>query len=122
MVREALRDLVAQTPTAVLIIEDEPVISLDLANIIEEMGVQGHGKIAMTRIEAVAAAKATTPGLKAGGYPARRRQLGDRRGARYPCRNHGTGGFHHGLSGAASDRRDARSRHSSSPSRSFRKA
>jgi CheY-like chemotaxis protein len=62
MVREALRDLVAQTPTAVLIIEDEPVISLDLANIVEEMGHK-VAAIATTRSEAVAAAKAATPGL-----------------------------------------------------------
>lgn len=62
MVRDALRDLVAQTPVAVLIIEDEPVISLDLANIVEEMGHK-VAAIATTRNEAVTAAKAMRPGL-----------------------------------------------------------
>jgi DNA-directed RNA polymerase specialized sigma24 family protein/CheY-like chemotaxis protein len=62
MVRDALLDLVAQTPASVLIIEDEPVISLDLANIVEEMGHK-VAAIATTRTEAVAAAKASAPGL-----------------------------------------------------------
>ena len=62
MVRDALLDLVAQTPASVLIIEDEPVISLDLANIVEEMG-HTVAAIATTRTEALAAAKATLPGL-----------------------------------------------------------
>ncbi len=62
MVRDALLDLVAQTPATVLIIEDEPVISLDLANIVEEMG-HTVVAIATTRTEAVAAARETKPGL-----------------------------------------------------------
>ena len=62
MVKEALYDLVAQVPVAVLIIEDEPVISMDLSNIVEEMGHEVCAT-ATTRREAVAAAKATRPGL-----------------------------------------------------------
>jgi CheY-like chemotaxis protein/DNA-directed RNA polymerase specialized sigma24 family protein len=62
MVKEALYDLVAQVPVSVLIIEDEPVISMDLANIVEEMGHEVCAT-ATTRREAVAAAKATLPGL-----------------------------------------------------------
>jgi len=62
MVKEALYDLVAQVPVSVLIIEDEPVISMDLANIVEEMGHEVCAT-ATTRREAVAAAKATRPGL-----------------------------------------------------------
>ena len=62
MVRDALLDLVAQTPANVLIIEDEPVISLDLANIVEEMG-HTVAAIATTRTEAVAAARQHRPGL-----------------------------------------------------------
>jgi CheY-like chemotaxis protein len=62
MVKEALYDLVAQVPVSVLIIEDEPVISMDLQNIVEEMGHHVCGT-ATTRREAVAAAQATKPGL-----------------------------------------------------------
>jgi CheY-like chemotaxis protein len=62
MVKEALYDLVAQVPVSVLIIEDEPVISMDLANIVEEMGHHVCAT-ATTRREAVAAAQATKPGL-----------------------------------------------------------
>jgi len=62
MVKEALYDLVAQVPVSVLIIEDEPVISMDIANIVEEMGHEVCAT-ATTRREAVAAAKATKPGL-----------------------------------------------------------
>jgi len=62
MVKEALYDLVAAVPVSVLIIEDEPVISMDLANIVEEMGHEVCAT-ATTRREAVAAAKATRPGL-----------------------------------------------------------
>ncbi len=62
MVKEALYDLVAQVPKSVLIIEDEPVISMDIANIVEEMGHEVCAT-ATTRREAVAAAKATRPGL-----------------------------------------------------------
>lgn len=62
MVKEALYDLVAQVPVSVLIIEDEPVISMDLQNIVEEMGHHVCGT-ATTRKEAVAAAQATKPGL-----------------------------------------------------------
>jgi DNA-directed RNA polymerase specialized sigma24 family protein/CheY-like chemotaxis protein len=62
MVKEALYDLVAQSPTSVLIIEDEPIISLDLSNIVEEMG---HNVFAVvrTRKEAVNAVGKWRPGL-----------------------------------------------------------
>jgi DNA-directed RNA polymerase specialized sigma24 family protein/CheY-like chemotaxis protein len=62
MVKQALYDLVAQVPVSVLIIEDEPVISMDLQNIVEEMGHHVSGT-ATTRKEAVAAAQASKPGL-----------------------------------------------------------
>jgi CheY-like chemotaxis protein/DNA-directed RNA polymerase specialized sigma24 family protein len=62
MVKQALYDLVAQVPVPVLIIEDEPVISMDLSNIVEEMGHQVCAT-ATTRREAVAAAQKTRPGL-----------------------------------------------------------
>lgn len=62
MVKEALYDLVAAVPVSVLIIEDEPVISMDLSNIVEEMGHEVCAT-ATTRTEAVAAAKSLNPGL-----------------------------------------------------------
>ena len=62
MIEGALYDLVAQTPTSVLIIEDEPIISMDLSNIVEEMGHSVQA-VVTTRKEAVAAAKKTSPGL-----------------------------------------------------------
>jgi DNA-directed RNA polymerase specialized sigma24 family protein len=62
MVEEALYDLVAQTPTSVLIIEDEPIISMDLSNIVEEMG-HNVMSVVRTRREAVEAAHRSPPGL-----------------------------------------------------------
>jgi CheY-like chemotaxis protein/DNA-directed RNA polymerase specialized sigma24 family protein len=62
LVETAVRDLVAQTPTSILIIEDEPMISLELANIVEEMGHSVAG-VATSRNKAVAAAGETSPGL-----------------------------------------------------------
>lgn len=62
MVEEALYDLVAQTPTSVLIIEDEPIISMDLSNIVEEMG-HTVANVVRTRREAVEAAAKSAPGL-----------------------------------------------------------
>jgi CheY-like chemotaxis protein/DNA-directed RNA polymerase specialized sigma24 family protein len=62
MVEGAVHDLVAQTPTPILIIEDEPIISLELANIVEEMGHSVAG-VATSRTKAVRAAEETSPGL-----------------------------------------------------------
>jgi CheY-like chemotaxis protein len=62
MTEEAIIDLAAQKPTSVLIIEDEPVISLDLSHIIEEMGHSISG-VATTRREAIGSLTQSTPGL-----------------------------------------------------------
>ncbi|MBX7198988.1 MAG: response regulator [Rhodospirillaceae bacterium] len=62
MVAEALYGLVAQTPISVLIIEDEPIISMDLSNIVEEMG-HTVANVVRTRREAVEAAAKSAPGL-----------------------------------------------------------
>ena len=58
----AKADLRAQQPTRILIIEDEPVIALDLAGTVERHGHLVVG-IATTRDEAVAMARETGPGL-----------------------------------------------------------
>jgi CheY-like chemotaxis protein len=51
-----------QAETDILIIEDEPVIAMDIAGIIRQAGHRVLG-IATTRDEAVAMARATSPGL-----------------------------------------------------------
>ena len=62
MVGQAVREISTQPSTRVLIIEDEPIISLDLQSIVREMGHTVAG-IATTRDEAVRAARTTEPGL-----------------------------------------------------------
>jgi len=62
MTGQAVREISDQPSTKVLIIEDEPIISLDLQSIVREMG---HEVVATatTRDEAVRAARRTEPGL-----------------------------------------------------------
>jgi CheY-like chemotaxis protein/DNA-directed RNA polymerase specialized sigma24 family protein len=62
LIEIAHKELDAQSRTDVLIIEDEPIIALDISRIVKE---QGHNVIttAATRDEAVAAAKEHRPGL-----------------------------------------------------------
>ncbi|HEX7116407.1 MAG TPA: response regulator [Steroidobacter sp.] len=62
MVAQAVREISNQASTKVLIIEDEPIISLDLQSIVREMG-HTVAAIATTRDEAVRAARKTEPGL-----------------------------------------------------------
>ena len=62
MVAQAVREISSQPSTKVLIIEDEPIISLDLQSIVREMG-HSVAAIATTRDEAVSAARRTEPGL-----------------------------------------------------------
>jgi CheY-like chemotaxis protein/DNA-directed RNA polymerase specialized sigma24 family protein len=58
----AKQDLRAQPPTRILIIEDEPIIALDVARIVEGSG-HGVTGIATTHKEAVELAHAEQPGL-----------------------------------------------------------
>ena len=58
----ASREIAEQVATNVLIIEDEPLIALDLENVVTSIGHQVQ-TIARTRTEAVAAFKATRPSL-----------------------------------------------------------
>jgi len=62
MVQQAVREISSQPATKVLIIEDEPIISLDLQSIIREMG-HSVAAIATTKDEAVRAARKTELGL-----------------------------------------------------------
>lgn len=62
MITEALRDIEKQLATSVLIIEDEPIIAADLANLVEDLGHSVVGSAA-TRKQAVDLARKLKPGL-----------------------------------------------------------
>lgn len=62
MTGQAVLEISSQPSMKVLIIEDEPIISLDLQSIVREMGHQVVAT-ATTRDEAVRAARRTEPGL-----------------------------------------------------------
>jgi CheY-like chemotaxis protein/DNA-directed RNA polymerase specialized sigma24 family protein len=62
LVNEALADIESQTRARVLIIEDEPMIAMDLETIVRDLGHEVSG-IAVTRDEAVAQATSDRPGL-----------------------------------------------------------
>jgi CheY-like chemotaxis protein len=62
LVAEALAEIDRQTATRVLIIEDEPIIAMDIESIVRDLGHDVTG-IAVTRAEAVEMALAEKPGL-----------------------------------------------------------
>ncbi|HTI31266.1 MAG TPA: response regulator [Sphingomonas sp.] len=62
LVDDALTEIERQTRTSVLIIEDEPMIAMDLEAIVRELGHSVTG-VAVTRDEAVASAAESQPGL-----------------------------------------------------------
>ena len=62
LIDEASRAMAEQVATTVLIIEDEPLIAMDLEALVEGLGHQ-VSSVARTHSEAVAAARATKPGL-----------------------------------------------------------
>ncbi len=62
LVSEALADIDEQTKARVLIIEDEPIIAMDIETIVRDLGHEVTG-VAVTRDEAVAEAKANPPTL-----------------------------------------------------------
>ena len=62
LVAEALAEIERQTQTEVLIIEDEPIIAMDIETIVRDLGHNVTG-VAVTRDEAVAQAMAHRPGL-----------------------------------------------------------
>jgi len=62
LVSEALEEIERQTRADVLIIEDEPIIAMDLETIVRDLG-HGVTGVAVTRDEAVAQAMAQRPGL-----------------------------------------------------------
>ena len=62
LVAEAIAEIERQTRADVLIIEDEPIIAMDLETIVRDLGHNVTG-VAVTRDEAVAQARAQRPGL-----------------------------------------------------------
>ena len=62
LVGEAIAEIERQTRADVLIIEDEPIIAMDLETIVRDLGHNVTG-VAVTRDEAVAQARAHRPGL-----------------------------------------------------------
>jgi CheY-like chemotaxis protein len=62
LLADALAEIDRQTRTRVLIIEDEPLISMDLSAIVQELGHE-VAAVARTRDDAVEAAKREMPGL-----------------------------------------------------------
>jgi DNA-directed RNA polymerase specialized sigma24 family protein len=62
LLAEALEEIERQTRADVLIIEDEPIIAMDLETIVRDLG-HGVNGVAVTRDEAVAQATAQRPGL-----------------------------------------------------------
>ncbi|MGN6817892.1 MAG: response regulator [Sphingomonas sp.] len=62
LVANALAEIEKQTRSRVLIIEDEPIIAMDIETIVRDLGHDVTG-VAVTRDEAVAAALADRPGL-----------------------------------------------------------
>ncbi len=62
LVTEALAEIERQTRAEVLIIEDEPIIAMDIETIVRDLGHTVTG-VAVTRDEAVAQAMAKRPGL-----------------------------------------------------------
>ncbi len=62
LVAEALSEIERQTHADVLIIEDEPIIAMDIETIVRDLGHNVTG-VAVTRDEAVAQARKAPPGL-----------------------------------------------------------
>ena len=62
LVAEALTEIEKQTRARVLIIEDEPIIAMDIETIVRDLGHEVTG-VAVTRDEAVALAMEDRPGL-----------------------------------------------------------
>jgi CheY-like chemotaxis protein len=62
LVQEAISEIERQTRADVLIIEDEPIIAMDLETIVRDLGHNVTG-VAVTRDEAVSQALAQRPGL-----------------------------------------------------------
>jgi CheY-like chemotaxis protein len=81
---EASREISRQVATDILIIEDEPLIAMDIEEMVESLGHRVVGT-ARTRAEAMALFQQDAAAHDPGRHPAGRRQLGHRRRQRDPA-------------------------------------
>ena len=102
LVDEAGREITRQVATEVLIIEDEPMIAIDIETIVQSLGHRVHG-VARTHDESVALFKSGSPGLVLADI-----QLGARGRERAFAAARSARDLHHLLSGAPLDGREAR--------------
>ena len=107
LVAEALAEIERQTRAEVLIIEDEPIIAMDIETIVRDLGHSVTG-VAVTRDEAVAQAMARRPGLVLADIQLADDSQRHRRGQGHPRRVPGAGHLHHRLPRAPPDRGAAR--------------
>ena len=108
LVDEAGRELAADMATEILIIEDEPLIAMDLEALVEGLGHNVIG-VARTRTEAIKiAGEGKRPGLILADIQLADGILRSRRRERPAEDFRGAGDLHHGLSGALPHRRAAR--------------
>ena len=107
LVDDALSEIERQTRTSVLIIEDEPMIAMDLEAIVRELGHNVTG-VAVTRDEAVASAAEHQPGLVLADIQLADDSSGIDAVADILKKHHCTGDLHHGIPRASADRRAAR--------------
>ena len=103
LIERAGQEISEQIRTTVLIIEDEPLIALDIQTLVEQLG-HDVTTIARTHTEAVRAALEEPSGPYSGRHPTCRRKLGARRGQRDFGNSGSPGHFHNRLSRALSDR------------------
>ena len=107
LVAEALEEIERQTLADVLIIEDEPIIAMDIETIVRDLGHNVTG-VAVTRDEAVAQARQNPPGLVLADIQLADDFERDRCGERHPRRIFRASDLYHRISGAAAHRYAAR--------------
>ena len=103
LLTEASREIATSIATDVLIIEDEPIIAMDLESLVESLGHRVSA-VARTPPRGGGGGRAAEARPRARRCPTRRRQLGSRRGQRDPGGLRRAGDLRHGLSGASADR------------------
>ena len=106
LVAEALEEIERQTLADVLIIEDEPIIAMDIETIVRDLGHNVTG-VAVTRDEAVAQARQHPPGLVLADIQLADDFERDRCGKGHSCRIFRARHLHHGVPGAVADRESA---------------
>ena len=75
LIDAAGREIAEQVATSVLIIEDEPIIALDIEGMVRDLGHDVTG-VARTHRARSVPRQVRTPGLRARRHPARRRKFG----------------------------------------------